>query len=281
MVRKDKILNYFYILKKNNCIGASYLFIGEDFSLVKDIIKLINCREDSRFCNTCWDCQRIKQGNHPDLFLIDPEGLTIKIDAIREGIRFFSLKGFRLKNKVVVIKNAQNLGQEAANAFLKTLEEPPENSFIAICSSKTEGLLPTIVSRCRKIFLPFNDRENDKFKFHLVSEFLKGEKIEFKDRKKFSLFLWSLIMFLRNNLISKTVRLNNQLFQESESETILGPKSIGQIHNALKHVLEIYGVCNNINIKLALNLIRMKFFNADTRKFSVDYADNFKVVGER
>ncbi len=258
MTESREILNYFRILDERSSLGTSYIFIGEDFSIVSDILKVISCEADAYFCNECWDCKRIETNSHPDLFIIEPESLTIKIDTIREGMRFLSLKSFQLKNKMVVIKSGNSLTPQAANAFLKTLEEPPKNSFIAICASKLEGILPTIISRCRKIFLPARFKESDVSEFSLVSEFLRGKSIVFKDRKKFSSFLWTLIILLHNDLLSKVEGRNNQLHQTDERKIIFKSYSVDRAQNILKDILKIYEACNNININLALNLIRLR-----------------------
>ncbi len=256
MPEKSEILNYFDILKKNSFLGSSYLFIGEDFSLVSDIAKLINCKND--FCNNCWDCRQIERGTHPDLFVVEPQELTIKIEQIREAIRFLSLKSFNLKNKVLIIKDAQSLSQAAANAFLKTLEEPPKNSFIAVCTTKLEGMLPTIISRCRKIFLAPSERAFEPSMAGSVLDFLEGKNVEFSDRKKFASFLWTLIVLLRNDLVGKTGYQNNDLLKIKGCEIILKPYTIDRMHSILKDILMIYGAHDTININLALNLIRMR-----------------------
>ena len=255
---REEILSYFHILKKRELLGSSYLFIGEDTSLIGDIVKLISCSRDLYFCNNCWDCRRIESGNHPDLFIIEPDGLSIKIEAIRKGIHFFFLKSFQLKNKVMVIKEAQNLTPAAANAFLKTLEEPPKHSFIAITASKMEGLLPTIISRCRKIFLPSAPKKIDNSLDDCVFRFFGGEDIRFGDRKKFSAFLWALIEVLRRQLLLRADFKNNQLLQSAEREIILSSYNQGQIHSILKEVLKVYGAYRSVNMNLALNLIRLK-----------------------
>ena len=256
MAQKQEILNYFSILKNRSLLGSSYLFVGDNFSIVGDIARLINCQND--FCGNCWDCKQIDKGTHPDLFVVEPEGLSIKIEAIREAIRFLSLKSFKLKNKVLIIKDAQCLGPAAANAFLKTLEEPPKNCFIAVCSSKLEGMPPTIISRCRKIFLPPKPGEIDPSMIDSVVGFLRGENLEFKDRKKFVTFLWTLIMFLHDSLVSKATGLNNKLPKVNDYEIILKPYSLSKMHNILKDILKIYSAGSSVNMNLALNLIRMK-----------------------
>jgi hypothetical protein len=255
----DKILSYFSLLKKNQLLGTSYLFIGEDQGLVGDIIKLISCKESVYSCNQCWDCRAIDKQAHPDIFTVEPEGTVVKIEAIREAVRFLALKSFRLRNKIVLIHEGQDLSLEAANAFLKTMEEPPRNSLIAVCVSKIEGVLPTIVSRCRKIFLPFKEKEANDEKLSAIVDLFKGKDIIFKDRKDFSSFLWELMLVLQEDIISKVVSFrNNRLPQNKEYEIILAPYNAEQIYNILKGVLEIYEVYNNINMNLALNLIRLK-----------------------
>ncbi|MFH1519657.1 MAG: hypothetical protein ABIE75_03695 [Candidatus Omnitrophota bacterium] len=252
------LLNYFQILKKRELLGTSYLFIGEDTSLIPDIVKLINCPQDSYFCDSCWDCKRIESGNHPDLFTVEPDGFNVKIETIREGMRFLSLKSFRSKNKVMIIKEAQNLTPAAANAFLKTLEEPPKHSFMAITTSKLEGVLPTIISRCRKIFLPPKFSQVDSVSEESALRFLGGEDIRFSDRKKFPDFLWALVMVLRRGLLAKVDSRNNQLLGNRESEIILSSYSLDKIDSILKDILNIYGAYKSINMNLALNLIRLR-----------------------
>ncbi len=258
MKQQEEILNYFYTLKEHNCLGVTYCFIGEDFSVVTDIIKLINCQADSYFCNNCWDCKKITQSKHPDLFVVEPSGLTIKIESIREAIGFLRLRSFRLKRKVVVVKNAQSLTPQAQAAFLKTLEEAPDNSFIALCATKLEGLSPTIISRCRKIFLPFESQQQTLSSQGLISEFLAGRDLVFKDRKEFSAFLWGLILSLHSSLLAKTGVRNNQLSNYQDCAIILSSYSPLDLQVILGEVLKIYSAHNSVNMNLALNLIRMK-----------------------
>lgn len=260
MQQDNKILNYFSLLKLKNLVGKSYLFIGDDLSLVKDIAKLINCREDKNyFCGKCWDCNSIENSNHPDIFTLKPETLTITIENIREAQQFLRLKSFRAQKKVLIIADAQSMGEACANAFLKTLEEPPKNSFIAICASKIDGLIPTIVSRCNKVFLPPAPKD-EVFKADQVVSFLKGEKPVFKDRKDFLSFIWSLNLAMRDIFMASLGR-NNQLLASGDYEIIsenIKIKDMDSYCDAVKSILEIYSAGATINENLALNLIREK-----------------------
>jgi len=258
MQTQNKILDYFSLLKKRGLIGKSYLFIGEDFSCVKDIAKLINCKEDSDyFCSSCWDCSNIENSTHPDIFMLKPETLTITIENIKEAQQFLRLKSFRALKKVLIIADAQAMGEACANAFLKTLEEPPKNSFIAICASRIDGLIPTIVSRCNKVFLPPREETKD-FQFMQVLSFLKGERPYFKERKDFLSFIWNLNLAMRDVFLFSLGR-NNQLLEISDCEIILENikiKTIDDYCKTMKDILEIYSNGATINENLALNLIK-------------------------
>ncbi len=104
-------------------------------------------------CDKCPSCKKIDNENHPDVFIIGPEGDggQITVSAIRQLEESLSYKPFEGKWKIAIIDNADRLNQSAANAFLRTLEEPPEQSIIILVSSRPDMLLPTIRSRCQRI----------------------------------------------------------------------------------------------------------------------------------
>lgn len=104
-------------------------------------------------CGQCPRCQLITAGNHPDFFALSPaEGSSvIKIDQIRALIESFSFKSQMGGYKVALIEPAERMNPSAANALLKTLEEPGEATLLILISS-TQGRLPaTIRSRCQKL----------------------------------------------------------------------------------------------------------------------------------
>ena len=104
-------------------------------------------------CDTCPSCMKIDKGNHPDVFIIGPEGDggQITVSVIRQLEESLSYRPFEGKWKVAVIDNADRLNQSAANAFLQTLEEPSAQSMLILISSRPDMILPTIRSRCQRI----------------------------------------------------------------------------------------------------------------------------------
>jgi DNA polymerase-3 subunit delta' len=108
-------------------------------------------------CDECSSCKKIASRVHPDLLIISPEGGQIKIDEIRAIDETLSLKPFEGRWKVVVVEEASTMNPYAANAFLKTLEEPPKDSLIILVSSNPERLPDTIRSRCSRVnFTPLS-----------------------------------------------------------------------------------------------------------------------------
>lgn len=149
------------ILKKGLLKGrifSNYLFAGPDgvgkAMLAAEFAKAVNCRDEKRApCDSCQSCRKIDSRNHPDVFFIEPRGasFSIGIDEIRAVCAKASLKPYEARKKIFIIDGAHSMKAQAANAFLKTLEEPPANTIFILISRSKSLLLPTIVSRCHII----------------------------------------------------------------------------------------------------------------------------------
>ncbi|MDZ4815882.1 MAG: hypothetical protein SGI71_06405 [Verrucomicrobiota bacterium] len=143
---------------RENRVAHAYLFTGENRSdLEKAAVLLaqaLNCTDNlTDPCGRCRACVQIAGLNHPEVFWIKPESKSRKIviDQIRELERTLNQKASFGRTKVGIIVDADCLGNEAANAFLKTLEEPPSQTNLILISTQPERLLPTIISRCRRL----------------------------------------------------------------------------------------------------------------------------------
>ena len=104
-------------------------------------------------CRNCYQCETIDAGNFPEITIIEPDGLMIKKNQLIELQNEFSKKSIYGKNKVYVIKHADQMNNQSANSILKFLEEPPENVVALLLTDNKEKLLRTIVSRCQIVTL--------------------------------------------------------------------------------------------------------------------------------
>ena len=104
-------------------------------------------------CGTCSDCRSARDGGHPDIEIIRTEGLSIKVEEIRELLTRVSWAPSMGGWRVVVMEDADRLTESAANALLKAIEEPGTRTVWLLCAPTLHDVLPTIRSRCRHIQL--------------------------------------------------------------------------------------------------------------------------------
>lgn len=140
-----------------NLLSHGYLFAGPHgcgkTTMARLLAKSLNCLNrksgEDEPCNNCDSCNEINQGNAIDIIEIDAAS-NRGIDEIRdlkEGIRFRPAKS---KYKIFIIDEAHQLTKEAANALLKTLEEPPSHAIFILATTEAHKMIPTILSRCQR-----------------------------------------------------------------------------------------------------------------------------------
>ncbi len=155
------------ILKRalaNNRLAHAYLFsgapgVGKKLTAFA-LAAAVNCTQPAGdACGSCPSCRKTAAGGHPDLHLLASEGEEIKIDQIRQLQADLSLRPFEGAKKILIIDGADAMNTASANAFLKTLEEPPGDALIILITAMPHRLLPTIRSRCQEIrFMPLSRR---------------------------------------------------------------------------------------------------------------------------
>jgi len=190
----DKLQTYM----RNGRLSGAYLFSGPEgigkMLTARILSQAVNClKEDIDACGNCDSCVKITRGHHPDIHVIDgnsgeetaghgmtvpdendllapvkisvrshriePSSGEIKIEKIRELRSQINLKPYEGKKKVFLINDAHRMTQEAADAFLKTLEESSGGNLIILVTSKPALLPRTIISRCKEIkFSPLSPR---------------------------------------------------------------------------------------------------------------------------
>jgi DNA polymerase III subunit delta' len=138
-------------------IPHAYLFVGipgiGKTTTALALCQALNCEHPVKGdgCGHCPSCKKMISGNFPDLVILEPESQVIKIEQIRALDRVFSFKPVAGSYRVTVIRRAETMTEEAANAFLKTLEEPPPGNILVLNVTEPLDLLPTILSRCRRV----------------------------------------------------------------------------------------------------------------------------------
>ncbi len=159
--------------------------VGKD-AMALGVARHLNCLAPP--CHTCPSCLKISRGNHPDVNIIIPvpsklkpeamgeliqqkaqqpyvqilfpQATSISIEAIRDLQRSSSFKPFEGRYRVAIISQADRMTNEAGNAFLKTLEEPPAQTLFILTTARLHRLLPTIISRCQQLrFDPLSEAD--------------------------------------------------------------------------------------------------------------------------
>ncbi len=118
---------------------------------------LLNCEADGplRPCGACWSCRQIAKGQHPDIIEIglDPERTAplISVEQARAVVGKLTMHPYSARRRLVILDPADAMGHEAANALLKTLEEPPSATGFILITSAISRLLPTVRSRSQRV----------------------------------------------------------------------------------------------------------------------------------
>jgi DNA polymerase III subunit delta' len=166
-------------LQKNR-VAHAYLFEGPRGTGKKEVgyllTKALLCLSPiDKYvpCETCINCKRINHGNHPDVHLLEPEGLSIKKHQIKELQEEFSKTGVESKKKFYLVTHADKMTTNAANSLLKFLEEPNSQTVAILMTEQIQQILPTILSRCQT--LSFQPLSGQSMALHLVELGVKRE----------------------------------------------------------------------------------------------------------
>lgn len=122
-------------------------------TVARYLAQRLNCQGTPQPCGQCVSCRKIVSGNHPDVRIFDSDDQALKIDDIRNLQRELSLSPNEGRYRVVVLANFERATLSAANALLKTLEEPAAQAVLVLTATDPGALLPTIVSRCQMLAL--------------------------------------------------------------------------------------------------------------------------------
>jgi DNA polymerase III subunit delta' len=122
------------------------------------------------------DSARVARRAHPDLYVLEPLGDQIRIDPVRALRRDLHMRPFEAERRVYLVHGADTMNEDAADALLKDLEEPPDYAVIVLVADDLGPLAPTIRSRCQHV--PFRRLSQRAVKAHLSSRGVSGEKLD-------------------------------------------------------------------------------------------------------
>ncbi|NLL00100.1 MAG: DNA polymerase III subunit delta' [Clostridiales bacterium] len=155
-------------------ISHAYIFHGEEGmgkkSLALAFAKALQCMDQrGNPCNSCKSCMQTDSGNHPDILWVSHEKASIGVDDIRTQVNAdIHVMPYQSPYKIYIIDSADKMTENAQNALLKTIEEPPEYAIVLLLACNIQSLLPTILSRCVTLDLKPIDRK-------LIKEYLMSK----------------------------------------------------------------------------------------------------------
>ena len=154
LIGQDEVVQTLSRMLEREHLSHAYLFVGAaglgKTQAAYGLAATLMCEAGG--CGTCNVCRRISKGIHPDVQIIEPIGATgYLIDQIRDIIHQVSRAPVETNHKVYILYGTDQFNESSANAFLKTLEEPPDNVTFILLAHSLGTIIPTIRSRCQII----------------------------------------------------------------------------------------------------------------------------------
>lgn len=176
IIGQESIKKHLQTAIKTGNLSHAYIINGEYGSgrqtIASALAKTIQCQsktDDTDACGVCTSCKQAESHNHPDIKYITHDKTSISVNDIREQLNNdISIKPYSSEYKIYIIPDANKMTEQAQNALLKTIEEPPVYAIIILLTENCDSLLPTIRSRC--VTLTMNPVEKDKICTYLENK---------------------------------------------------------------------------------------------------------------
>lgn len=213
IIGQDRAVHLLKQTIKREKMPHAYLFVGVPgvgkTTTAQAMAQALNCEEpqDGEGCGRCRSCRQLLGGNFPDFELVEPDGQSIKIEQVRELERRFGYRPVAGRFRVTVVRPAEALTEEASNAFLKTLEEPPAGNVLVLNATEPSNLLPTIVSRCQKVVFR-------RIPLPMAEEWLAGTHGMDRDKA-------TVLARISDGSLGRAMELEESGFLEKRQETLL------------------------------------------------------------
>ena len=225
---------------------------GVDFA--RFIANCLVCRGDKKPCGVCSDCSKAQKNGHPDIFetdgIIKSKSKVFAVDSVRE-IRD---DAFVVPNesdcKVYILKNAHNMNEQAQNAILKILEEPPSYVYFIIVTTSRSMMLETVLSRVQTYSLLSEEENVTEKETEAVKSFIKA----LLNVNELALVEQTAV-FLKNNQFAKRIlNLLSEIFRDTlvyksgYKRDVRFPEEVNALCKSLtsKSLLQLVGVCDEL-----------------------------------
>jgi DNA polymerase III subunit delta' len=163
IIGNSQTITHLKVLIAEKTMPHALLFVGSEgigkFLTATKTAAALFCEGEQKPCGRCKACEQLLAKNHPDLFVLEPDGQTIKIEQVRTLQSNIALAPYMANQRVVIIDKADSMTLQSANSLLKTLEEPTGNVVFILIAVSRQKLLDTILSRCMVIDFKPIDRE--------------------------------------------------------------------------------------------------------------------------
>ncbi len=157
MTKNEKLKKRIMAMAGRGTLPHAYVIVGPEgagkYEFSKFIAAALICGGDEPPCLKCDDCRKVISGIHPDVKVADSETRTIKVEVARTLRKDAQVKPNEAGRKIYIIRGAERMNPNAANALLKVLEDPPAGAAFLLTVQSPEQLPATLRSRCETVFL--------------------------------------------------------------------------------------------------------------------------------
>ncbi|WP_066713657.1 DNA polymerase III subunit delta' [Clostridium sp. Marseille-P299] len=243
VVGHENIIDYFQNAFRMQKFSHAYILNGEDGTgknlLASIFATTLQCEaHDVNPCGVCKSCLQAMSDNHPDIKYITHEKASISVDDIRSQLNNdVQIKPYSSKYKVYIIDEAEKLTEQAQNALLKTIEEPPEYAVILLLTNNSNLFLETILSRCVVLNLKVIPKES-------IKKYLM-EEVKVPDYQA------ELSATFANGNLGKAIKLSSsEEFSQMKADVVrlmkyIDEYELSEIMGAIKKIAENKSVIND------------------------------------
>jgi len=276
------------VVKKNNP-ASCYLFVGMPqigkATAAKEFALALNCENQNQIpCFKCLSCHQIYNEESADIIFLRGEE-SLKIEEIRELKRMLNLKNHYLRYKIAFLENAERLTEEAANALLKILEEPPGKTVFILTVSSIKKILPTIVSRSQIIKMqPLSLKAIEDYLFEKTKDKTLSEYLALISGGRPGVALG---LLENSELLQKNIEILKKFLEAKDKDVFEKIKFVDEISNSqilLPNILDFWlyfirdiMLFKNGNENLISNMTLKKIIINSAQKYSFEHL--FELAG--